>query len=301
MMLLHSDRIKFLIIGASGFIGRHLLAHVKALGFQLLGTEGHSRQEGLVTFDLIRDRIGDCVSRSFFDGEEQVHAVICSVISDMDRCVTEPDMSYLVNVQNTIRLIDDLRVLKARPVFLSTSFVFGGREGYYTEDQPCSPANEYGRHKAEVEHYLRAHVSEAFIARLNKVVGSNPREHHLFSEFYKLIAQDQPIVCIEGLLISPTYVRDVVRAIVLACQKGMAGVYHIANSEFFTRDELARQFCYALGITPNVVCKPLKEFGFKDNRGLKSYLDGSKFVRATAIRYTSMREVFADFTRQLTN
>lgn len=293
------DAVRFLIVGASGFVGRNILAHVQSLGFEAVGTQARSREKGLVIFDLLKDRIADCVDPSFFQREGRVCVIISAVISDMDLCFKERETSRRVNVENTIQLIEDVCALEAKPVFLSSCFVFDGTVGYYTENHPISPANEYGRHKAEVERYIQSNAPNAFVARLDKIVGDNPREHHLLAQWYQRIAENQPIVCIEGGLLSPTYVKDVAQAIVLACQRKMTGVFHVTNSEFFNRDELARQFFRALGKTPNVIAKPLSEFKFLDKRGLKSYLDGSKFVRATGMRFASMREVFANFIRQL--
>ena len=291
--------MKFLVVGASGFVGRNILAHVRSLGFEAVGTQSRPREGGLAKFDLLHDRIADCVERSFFEGSCPVHVVICAVVSDMDLCLQDRETSRRINVENTIRLIEDARALKARPVFLSSCFVFDGATGYYTEAHPLSPANEYGRHKAEVENHLRTHAPDAFIARLDKVVGDRPDEHQLFAHWYKRMRENQPIVCIRGSLLSPTYVRDVAQAIVVAGQKELHGVYHVANAEFFHREELARQFCYELGRTPNVISKPLEEFNFPENRALKSYLDGSRFANATGMRFASMREVFQKFKRNV--
>jgi len=109
------------------------------------------------------------------------------------------------------------------------------------------------------------------------------------------LRSNQPIVCIRGSLLSPTYVMDVAQGIVVACQRGLTGVYHVSNSEFFHREELATQFCHALGRSPTVLSKPLEEFNFPDRRALKSYLDGTRFVQATGMRFTPMREVFRRF------
>lgn len=286
-------------MGASGFIGRHLLAHLRSSGFEVIGTQAHARERTLLNFDLLHHRINDCVDRSFFERPGRVQVVICAVIGDMDRCLAEQKLSWKINVENTIRLVDEVCALKARPVFFSTGFVFDGRTGYYTEDCPQSPANEYGRQKAEVERYLRENIPSAFVARLDKVVGDSVAEHHLFTEWYKLIIAGRPITCIEGTLVSPTHVDDVARAVLLACQHDLKGVFHIANAEFYSRDDLARQFCRALGMSPNVVCKPLPAFNFLDNRALKSCLDSAKFVRATGMRFTSVREMFAKFAAGL--
>jgi dTDP-4-dehydrorhamnose reductase len=291
--------MKFLIIGASGFVGRNVLAHVQAQGFEAVGTQSRPRQKDLRTFNLLEHRILDSVDKSFFADADPVRVVISAVISDMDLCLKEREMARKVNVEKTIQLIEDAVALGAKVTFLSTCFVFDGTVGYYTEQHPRSPANEYGRHKAEVEDYLQSRAPGAFVARLDKIVGDDAGDNQLLAHWHKRIMRNEPIICLKGSLLSPTYVGDVARAIVIAAQNGLEGLFHVSNSEFFYRDELARQFCHALGKPPNVVTKPLAEFNFQDNRALKSYLDGSRFVRTTGLRFTSMREVFAQFARRL--
>jgi dTDP-4-dehydrorhamnose reductase len=289
--------MRFLVIGASGFVGRNCLSYLKSHGFEAIGTQSRPRSKELVTFNLLEHRIGDCVDQSFFSREGQAYVVISAVISDMDRCLTEKELSYKVNVEKTIELIKDADALGAKIIFLSSCFVFDGTIGYYNEDHPISPANEYGRHKVAVENYLLKNVQSSFIARLDKIVGDSPYDPQLLAYWYKHMLSGNQIVCWEGSLLSPTYVIDLAKGIVLACEKKLEGVYHVSNSEFFYRDELARQFSYAFGKTPNVANKPLREFNFADKRGLKCYLDGSRFMKTTGLRFTSMREVFAAFKR----
>ncbi|MGI8966307.1 MAG: SDR family oxidoreductase [Limisphaerales bacterium] len=291
--------MRFLIIGGSGFIGSHVLAHVRSLGYEAIGTQSRPRLEGLLKFNLLDDRIVECAGRSFFEREGQVYVIHCAVISNMDQCLIDRESSHCVNVERTIQLIEDIRSFKTKHVFLSSCFVFDGTIGYYHEDHPLTPVNEYARHKVEVEQYLQKNEPDALIARLEKIVGDDPQERQLFAFWFKHLCNGDPLVCWEGSLLSPTYVKDVAHGIVLACEKNLKGVYHISNSEFFYRDELARQFCYALGEVPNVISKPLEEFNFPDKRALKSYLDGSKFIKATGIRFTSMRDVFQAFQQNI--
>ena len=291
--------MKFLIVGASGFIGGNVLRYARSLGFSALGTQSRPRLEGLITFDLLHHRISDCVDRSFFDGPDNVHVLICAVVSNMDLCLTDRTTAHAVNVEKTIQLIDDVTALGANTAFLSTCFVFDGSVGYYNEDSPLSPINEYARHKVEVEDYLRLRVPGSLVMRLEKIIGDDPGENHFLTQCYNSISENRPIVAIEGSILSPTWVNDVARAYVRACEMGLDGVYHVTNSEFFHRDELARQFCHALGAPPNVVTKPLADFHFADKRALKSYLDGSRFVKKTGIRFTPMRDVFREFIRRL--
>jgi len=64
-------------------------------------------------------------------------------------------------------------------------------------------------------------------------------------------------------------------------------------------DRIWKAASYALGKAPNVISKPMSEFNFQDNRALKSYLDGSRFVRTTGMHFTPMREVFEKFSRRI--
>ena len=287
--------MKFLIIGASGFIGGNVLAYVRSKGFTAVGTQSQPRNPDLVTFNLAQDRIHDCVGQKFFADGAHVCIIICAVVSNMDRCLLERDYSHRVNVVQTVQLIEDVRPFGAKIVFLSTCFAFDGTRGYYNESQPVSPVNEYARHKVEVEQYLQQHVPSAFIARLEKVVSDEPDDRQLFAQWQQLAQAGRPIVCIDGSLLSPTYVVDIARALTLVCERNLSGLYHVCNSEFFYRDELARQFCHAVGWPPKVERRALEAFQFPDRRALKSYLDGSRFAELSGMRFTPMSYVFRSF------
>lgn len=291
--------MKLLVVGGGSFIGGHLLRAARAAGMTALGTRSRDVGAPWIPFDLARDRILDRIDRSFFAGPEPVAVVAAAAVTDMDRCLTDRASARRINVDHAIRLIEDVVSVGAKPVFLSTGHVFDGTQGYYTETDPKCPVNEYARQKSEVEDHLLSKVPGAFITRLDKVVGDNPAEHHLFSQWQGLLDAGQPIVCIEGMTVTPTWVDDVARGILLACERNLCGLYHIANPEFFTRYELALQFCRAAGRRPTVVTKPMSTFSFRDGRALKSYLDGTKFIRASGLHFATAREVITRFLRNV--
>lgn len=295
----------FLIVGASGFIGRHLLAHLTNLGIPVVGTRSRSGKRlgvpGLIPFDLDHDRIVDTVGREFFEGPHPVEAVICAAVDNMDWCYRERETSRRIYVDRTCRLIDDLVAIGARPTFISTCFVFDGAEGHYDEDHPVSPINEYARQKLDVERHLAARAPQSWTLRLDKIVGDDPAEETFFTQWFRLLQAGQPIVCIANSILSPTFVEDVAEAIRLGAIHRLAGVHHVANPEQFLRADLARLFCRALG-TPDhpVIEKPLAEFRFTDARALKSSLNGSRFARLTGLRHTAMNEAMRRFHARIT-
>jgi dTDP-4-dehydrorhamnose reductase len=295
----------FLIIGASGFIGSHLLAHLTAQGIPAVGTRSRSGKRlgvpNLIPFDLDHDRIVDTVGRDFFAGPNPVQAVVCAAVDNMDWCFRERETSRRIYVDRTCRLMDDLVSVGARPTFISTCFVFDGAEGNYDEDHPVSPVNEYARQKLEVEQHLAAHAPQAWTLRLDKIVGDSPAEETFFTQWYRLLEAGQPIVCIADSILSPTFVEDVAEAIRLGASHRLAGVHHVANPEQFLRADLARLFCRAFGAPDHPILeKPLAQFGFTDARALKSSLNGSRFAHLTGLRHTSMKEVIQRFHARIT-
>jgi dTDP-4-dehydrorhamnose reductase len=302
--------MKFLIIGATGFIGKHTLAYIKSQAYEFAGTQPPSEPpvRGLIRFDLAKNKITDCVKHDFFKkgnnkksrNDEPIFGIILAAISKIDTCFKEKALSRAVNVENTIRLIKELDALGVIPVFPSSTSVFDGKAGNYDEESPTNPLCEYGRQKLEMENFILKNYPQAIVLRFDKVVGDTYPENSLFSEWYGLIKENKPIVCIKDNAMSPTYVRDVAKAIVLACEKRLAGLYHIANPEPFTREELARRFAKALNAKAETIVKPIQDFSFLEPRPLKTYLDSTKFIKATGMKFTPMQAVFEAFAKNVT-
>lgn len=293
--------MKFLVIGASGYIGWNCYEYIQSLGYEVIGTQLKSRLPHLVTFDLSLDSIGDVIGHSFFSRESQVYGVIFAGVSEVDRCFKEKKESYKINVENTIKLIKDLLYFGVKPIYFSSSAVYDGLLGYYNEGSLCNPICEYGRHKVKVEEFIQKHATHSLIFRLDKVLGDTVSERNLFSEWYNLIEKGETILCIEDQIFSPTYISDVSKSIVIACQKNLEGTYNLANTEFFARKELARQFALSLGKKCRIEVKSQEELEFSEFRPPRTFLDSTKFIEATGFNFTPMREVFDRFKKNIKN
>ncbi len=295
--------MKFLIIGASGLVGSAAFHTLKSMGHHVVGTESKARTSGLEHFDLFCDDIPakvDFLLNLFSADNEVVHIVVFAFVTQIDTCFIEKEKSYLINVIKMKELLSylnskNLNASRVRIIFISTSFVFDGKQGYYAEGALRDPICEYGKHKLMIEEYIEKTIPGALILRLDKMMGDGGERKDMFSEWYVLMNQGREVVCIDGQLFSPTYVADAARGLVLACERDLSGVFHFANTEFFTREELARQFAWYGGWDAHIVTKTQEELGFSDFRPLKTYLDSSKFIEATGMRFTPMRKVFGLF------
>lgn len=291
--------MKFLVLGASGFVGQSTYVYLKSLGLTTVGTQYSASYSGLIQFNLAKDRIENAVEPSFFQGSEPKFGIIFSYMTNMDRCAREKDLSYNINVTNIIQLIEDLMRLKTKPVFISTAAVFNGETGNYKEDDQPSPLSEYAKQKLDVEKFITKNYPEALIIRLDKVIGEDPSSRHMFTEWYHLAEKSQPIYCIEGQQFSPTYVNDVGRALFALCERNCSGIYHVTNPDSMSRVALAEAFFRKLEKKAEIVVLPQEKLNLLAKRSLRSYLNVEKIRKEIGIEFTKTESVIDSFVEKI--
>lgn len=287
--------MKFLVVGASGFLGSRLFKQLSKNGSTVTGTRHASSDQRLLKFDLSTDRLSDILPSSVRDSKDRFYAIICATIRQIDRVQELGDKSRAVNVDGTKRLIDDIVRLNSVPVFLSTSYVFDGEKGNYKETDACDPVCAYGSQKRAVESYLLEKHPTSLIVRLDKIVGDSPAEPHLFSEWLQTVNNKQPIRCIKGQIFSPTLVTDIAPVIETLCRNNARGIYHAANSESYRRADLAKLFLKSTGLSADVQELEQAAFSFSDKRPLNTTMDTSKLVKETGASFTPVSRVLAAF------
>lgn len=290
--------MKVIIIGASGFIGSNIYSIAKKRGYEVIGTQFSSTNDELIHYNIIEDDIFKIIPKTFVLGDD-IFVVVCSAIGNIDRCFLEKEYSYNLNVKSTIKLLNSLNKNNIKFAFISSEAVFDGEKGYYEEIDITNPIVEYGKQKLEVERYIVNNMKNYLIFRVSKAVSSEACKGHIFYDFYKSISNNKPIYCIKNQMFSPTYVDDISNGILNSFEKHLFGIYHIANSEIFTRAELARQFAYILGSKIEIIEKDIDYFKFKDNRYLKSYLSSDKLKKHINIEFKSMKYVMNMFANNL--
>src|SRR3989338_462907 len=94
----------------------------------------------------------------------------------VDFCEQHPKESEKINFNGAQHIIDWCRNNQRYYLFLSTDYVFDGKNGPYQEDASTHPLNVYGMHKLQVEQeILRKLPSLGCIARTTTVYGWESR------------------------------------------------------------------------------------------------------------------------------
>ena len=139
--------MRVLIVGASGLIGSHLMGAAGVRCIEGVGTYRHHPKDGLIRLDLAdqpaTERLLDSVRPDWV-----VHAAGWTWV---DGCEKDPARAVDENCTQPVRLARACRDRGIRFGYLSTTYIFDGESGPYSEDAIPRPINEYGRSKWSAE------------------------------------------------------------------------------------------------------------------------------------------------------
>ncbi|MBN2052414.1 sugar nucleotide-binding protein [Candidatus Woesearchaeota archaeon] len=276
-----------IIFGASGFLGGKLMQYFANAKKKAVGTYSNTKKENLIKFSLEKPEL----KALRINLKDYSHAIICSSITAMDKCKTEADKTYKINVVGTKKLIDQLWSKGITPIFISTDYVFDGKKGNYTEEDARKPVLEYGRHKKEIEEYLMSSKKKYIIVRTAKLYSITGDDETIVNSIIKDLKEGKELRMASDQYLSPTYVEDACKAIELIIDKNIIGTYNVCSDGRISRYELAKAIKETLGITTGKIMPcSLNDFKFQDNRPLDTSMSNRKFKELTNFSFTSIKE-----------
>ncbi len=295
---MESNKVGILIVGASGFIGSELLKQAKQKGFCVEGTYFNSFFEKTANMQKLDLSLDEChlqLTKKIMEKPEKI-AVFCSAISSIDYCIQNRTLSFKVNVENTLKLMNYLSQLGFKILFISSDYVFNGIHGFYSESDKTDPINEYGRQKEVVEKFLLPSLKSALVLRISKIFSAFHHNKNLFSQWHDLITRKKDIHCIKNNVFSPTSREDLAKAILVAIEKKMTGLYHVSSASW-KRADLAELFLKLADkqYRSKVIEKKMDYFGFTEKRPLDSSLNSEKFKTQSGFEFTSMDKVIQNY------
>ena len=291
---------KTLIVGASGYVGRHL--------FDLIG---HEASTGTYNQSVIPDCLKfDAGTMGLadlnFNMSEYSQAVLLNGETNPDACANDIERSESINVTQIIKLIDELYANDIRPVFISTEAVFDGRKGNYVEEDEPNPILVYGRQKVEVEQYLLAKGHPFQIIRLSKIYDSSLQAGSFLGNWYSQItAGEKDIPCAEDFISCPVHVDDVSKAIRALVALDENGIFHVAGPQALSRYGICQILADEIKLLqPMEACiRPcsINDFPTVEPRPLNISLNAEKTILRTALNFRDVGSVCREMVQNLSS
>jgi dTDP-4-dehydrorhamnose reductase len=245
--------MKVLILGGSGLLGCELassLAKKDEVTFtyfsnpvQIAGAKGYKLD--LKDFDSV-DRLIDGIAP-----DAVIHAV---APPSVDWHENERKAAYETNVLGTKAIAKKTKMMGAKLVYISSTFVFPDTGETFTEEDIPAPINFYGVTKFGAE-LAAAMNPDHIIVRTDQIYGwAHPGQKKSFvvGTLEKLERGQKVEVC-KDWLNSPTYVKDLSKAISSLLAKDKRGIYHVVGNSFIDRVSWAKKIAIAFGKDPSLV------------------------------------------------
>ena len=181
---------KLLITGATGLLGSHILRASQEWWHPVGTYHRTTRRQAQYFFGEIdhgRIDLGDYNETKAMIADVQPAAVIhTAAITDLDYCEKYPDDSQRINLNAAVDLAALCGDMDIPFLFTSADLVFDGASAPYAEDDPPTPINIFGEHRALAEEGVLAAYADAVIARLPLLLGYSSLGRESF--YHKLVS-----------------------------------------------------------------------------------------------------------------
>jgi dTDP-4-dehydrorhamnose reductase len=230
--------MKVFISGASGLVGGNCMKHFKEQGWEVVGSYYSFKTDDTVFYDTLNPEHADNFDVKAFAPDVIVH---CGALTHVDYCEDHQEESYQKTVQSTINLVKLANDCKARLVYISTDYVFDGKEGPYREDAPVNPLSVYAKHKLEAEQIVMRDISHPLVLRVTNVYGNEVRGKNFVARIVEQCKNGQKLTLKlpYDQYASPANAWDIARAMFVLLRDNKKGIYNIGGTDYVNRVELA--------------------------------------------------------------
>lgn len=259
-----------LILGASGFLGAHVVASAvrrarrEATMRDPLGPPviAHSRGESLLVprfcdprdaAEWVRADLADPGGvKAFLDGIAPTEVVNCAALSRAADCEREPAVAGRLNAEMPGAVAAWCAAAGARLVHVSTDLVFGAIEapaGGLDEESTPAPVSVYGRTKLEGEEAVRAACPDAAVVRLPLLYGnSGARGLGASDAILEAVERDERPRLFHDEWRTPLSVAVAADALAELLEFEGGGVLHVAGPDRVSRYELGLAVLASMGM-----------------------------------------------------
>lgn len=177
-----------------------------------------------------------------------------SAYTNVDKCETERELAWKVNVKGVEYICEAARVLDTHLIHISTDYIFDGSNGPYSEVDRPSPISYYGRTKLASENAVKISGVIYTIIRTNVLYGVIASGRLDFVRWVvNSIRKGEHIRIVTDQINNPTFLDDLAKAITDIIFYKKYGIYNIGGRELLSRYDFTMRIIDFFGLDPSFV------------------------------------------------
>ncbi|MGC9323389.1 MAG: dTDP-4-dehydrorhamnose reductase [Desulfomonilia bacterium] len=265
--------MRILVTGAKGLLGHDVVDVFEESGHSVIAAD--IMPEGTYLDITEPDTI-----RKVLSAERPDWLINCAAYTNVDACEEHEDQAFLLNAQGPEHLAQACSRFGVSLLHISTDYVFDGtKEDPYTEQDLPHPINAYGRSKLAGEYAVRTTTKEYIIIRPQWLFGIHG--HNFVATIIEIARNNEKIRVVNDQRGSPSYAKDLAKAIRLLVELNARGTYHLCNRGRATWFDLAKKAVELADLDTEVIPVSSDEFPRPAQRPANSILSTKKFTDVT--------------------
>jgi len=266
--------MKFLVTGSAGLVGSQVVKDLFLQNHEVYSCYNESKPEHgtSVKTDLINQNdIEDTINK--IKPDSIIHL---AAMTNVDQCETQQDLAMKINANATRFMARQAAKQNAFFVYVSTDYVFDGKNGMKKEDDTPNPLGFYGKSKLAGEIALNHFVSSYAIVRTSTPFGLHKIKKSFPIWVKEKLESKKEIPVLVDQFTSPTYVPNLSKMLIEVATRQIAGVIHLAGATRISRYNLAELFADKLSLDKKLLIPTkIDEMSWKAQRPKDSSLNVS--------------------------
>jgi len=178
----------------------------------------------------------------------------CAAFTDVDRCESEREACWKLNVDAVKNLIIASRINNSKIIHISTDYIFDGKNGPYDDLRTPNPVSFYGRSKLAGENALTLSGVDYAILRTIVLYGFGKKVKPNFALWLiDKLKNNEPVNIVTDQTGNATISDDLAYAILKVTENDFKGVYNIAGKDIISRYDFAMNVCEVFGFNKALV------------------------------------------------
>lgn len=212
----------------------------------------------------------------------------------------EKELAYKINVEGTKNVFEQVLNKNKKFIYISTDFVFDGKNPPYFEDSNPNPAGIYGKTKYEGELIVNPKkYKNSLIVRISYPYRAKfERKKDFFRTFKTFLEEKKPLKMIVNSLMTPTFIDDIALGIKYLIKNFSNDIVHLVGSQSLSPYETANLIAEKFKLDKSLISTTTFEEYVKLKPGLPQYSE-IKSKKNNFLKMKNFEEGLIEIIKQL--
>lgn len=263
--------LKIAITGADGLVGSRIIEILKNdFNFINLSQKVMDITDKSQVYQVLKD-----LSFDIF-----LHLAGYTNVAQAER---EKEICYKINVEGTKNVFEMVKRKKKKFIYISTDFVFDGKNPPYFEDSKPNPIGIYGKSKYEGEKII---ANKGMIVRISYPYRAKFEKKLDFLRKFKLLLEEKEALnLIEDSLMTPTFIDDIAWGLKYLINNFSCDIFHLVGADSLSPYEIGLLIAEKFNLDKSLI----KKISFKEFTQSKPYFPQWSEIKSKKNNFWKMK------------